>query len=141
MNFASGKWKGFYEFGAGYPLPYFAGRVQFELILAEADTRITGICTELASEISNDSEARIEGFVEENFISFRKIYAHSDAINEDGTISRELDKENIIYYYGDYDPKADCMFGTWEISNEENGINNEGQFSTASGLWKCERVK
>lgn len=140
MNFAIGTWRGFYEFGAGYPLPYFAGRVEFEIELKEIGGQLSGTCRDFESEISDPLDSEIEGYAENNLISLRKTYEHSSLIEEDGSRTQKLNEKTVLFYTGQYDSKRDCLFGFWEISAEENAFVDDERFANLGGIWKCERI-
>ena len=97
MRSVVGKWKGFYEFGAGYPLPYFAGRVEFEWLLTGTNDKLLGSCTDTESEISMHMKSIIEGYAEEHYISLRKTYEHSVMIEENGELKVDLNKEMVLF--------------------------------------------
>ena len=141
MRSLVGFWKGFYEYGVGYQLPYFAGRVEFELVLTGTNNKLFGNCTEIESEISDNMKSEIEGFFEEGIISFRKIYAHTHIIDNSGERSVELNKEAVVFYTGQYDSENDCLYGFWEYSAEANGIIDDERFSNTGGIWKCIRIE
>lgn len=142
MNMRSiiGTWKGFYEYGSGYPIPYFAERVEIEMQLNGDNDKFTGNCIEFESEISDNMQSEIFGFVDDEYISFRKIYQDTFTIENNGEITKQLNKESVVFYSGNYDIKTDCIFGFWEYSAEENGLEDDEMFANFGGIWKCNRV-
>ena len=49
----SGAWKGYYEYGEGYYLPYFGERVKIEVVLSQSTNKIKGTSNELESILSS----------------------------------------------------------------------------------------
>ena len=131
----NGKWKGYYEYGLGYILPYFGNRVELEMIVnVDSSGNITGSTTEVPSEFSVNVEASIKGFIDQDLISFIKTYPVLPSIADDGTI--QLTEGTLeIQHTGFIDRENQAIYGDWLI--EEKFINEEGynDIEYLTGIW------
>lgn len=136
----NGKWKGYYEYGAGYRLPYFSKRVETEIeFTVDNENKLIGVTSESSSEISVPLEGKINGFIDIDLISFIKSYSSYPQINSEGKteiIEGKLD----IQYTGLIDNENQAIYGDWLI--EEKFINQDGfedvEFFT--GIWLLKRL-
>ncbi len=136
----NGKWKGYYEYGIGYILPYFGSRVEIAVIFTvDSSDNITGSITETPSELSVDAVAKIKGFIDQGLISFIKTYPVLPEIADDGSI---VLKEGTldIQHTGYLDIYNEAIYGDWLI--EDPFINKEGntEIEYLIGIWFLERV-
>ena len=68
-----GKWKGYYEYGEGYFLPYFGEKVEFEVdFYSDNGVNIEGKIHEIPSEFSVKEDSILKGFIEEEVLFFYK---------------------------------------------------------------------
>lgn len=130
-----GTWKGYYEYGEGYLLPYFGQRVSFEITIDGDDHSFTGTTREEPSEYSVPSQASVKGFIDNNLVSFIKTYPINPIIDEHNqTIQIEAGQLNIEHL-GIIDHAQQCMYGSWQI--EDKFVNEEGQqdINYVGGIW------
>ena len=132
-----GDWIGFYEYGAGYLLPYFGQRVNFRLSLTDTEDGFEGTSIEDDSKFAIKEISKISGFVEEGMISFANTYANYYGIDEESMeLKIEIEgKEYQVNYSGHYDEKFDCFYGSWEIQYHDL----EYEVQVSSGIWKMEK--
>lgn len=138
MN-VNGQWNGFYEYGVGYDLPFFGSRVEMEIKFIESDGKISGIVNEIPSQFSVNASASIEGFVENEIISFIKKYPIIPEINPDKKTVSQSEGSLEIIHTGFIDEENQAIYGDWIIEEEfidENGYN---QIETLSGIWLLKR--
>lgn len=134
----NGKWKGYYEYGIGYDLPFFGSRVEMEVDFSESDSKISGTVNEVPSQFSVDASAKIEGFIEDEIISFIKTYPIIPLINADGkTVNHEGNLE--IIHTGFVDIKNNAIYGEWMIEEEFANENEHKEIDTLSGIWLLKR--
>jgi hypothetical protein len=131
-KFFSGIWKGEYVYGATYPDEMKDAAVDFELNITVTDGVIKGTVIE---DIPLRHPATVDGFIEGNFISFVKRYAHAWAHDEIGDVIEYPDKpSHEIHYTGTY---ADDFFtGEWEIVVSQQ-VRYDGAILTSflAGAW------
>lgn len=135
-----GKWKGYYEYGVGYDLPFFGSRVEIEVtFIVDNEERITGTISETPSEFSVNENNTIKGFIHENLISFIKSYSIYPQINpKDNTV--EISEGSLeIQHTGFIDEKNEAIYGEWLI--EEQFVNEEGSNDVDffTGIWLLKR--
>lgn len=133
-----GNWKGYYEYGVGYSLPYFGKRVKIEVVFDGTTESFKGYINEEESEYSVPLKASIKGFSEEAFISFVKKYPGSPRI-EEGSGRLMIDEGELeIEHEGVIDFENDSIYGAWFIT--EIITDEEGSFEMINqGIWFLER--
>jgi len=136
-----GKWKGYYEYGVGYQLPFFGSRVEIEVdFKVDNDENITGTISETPSDFSVNAEATIKGFIDQSLISFIKSYPFYPMIDPENNKIEFEDGALDIQHTGFIDKENKAIYGEWLI--EEKFINEEGQndISYETGTWLVRRI-
>ena len=129
-------WKGFYEYGEGYPLPQFGKRVSISVNLQGNNDSFIGKVIESNSEYSVPLEGTIKGFSENDFISFVKKYPKYPRLKDFGGSEIVMESGQLeIEHHGFIDSEFDSLYGSWSIS--EDGTDE----TTVYGIWLLERVK
>jgi hypothetical protein len=131
-----GQWEGYYEYGAGYTLPYFGQRVKMTVSFEGTNDRFKGSIEEEETEFSVPHPATIQGFCEEDYISFVKTYPVHPFIEEDGE-SVKIDKnDNLeVDYQGYIDEENKALYGSWTIGQLFTDENGQLQESICEGIW------
>jgi len=136
----NGKWKGYYQYGVGYLIPYFGNIVEMEVsFVVDSEGNISGSVTETPSELSVDAEASLKGFINEGLISFIKTYPVFPEIADDGSIM--LSKGTLdIQHTGYIDDYNEAIYGDWLI--EDKFTNEEGyeDVEYLTGIWLLKRM-
>lgn len=135
-----GIWEGYYEYGAGYPLPHFGERVKISVTFKGDNEDFIGVVSEEESEFSVPYKATLQGFCEEHIISFVKTYPVFPRIEEDGSTKmiyeeRELD----ITHQGFIDSVFCSIYGSWQVEDiyvDEKGKKHD---FVCDGIWLLKR--
>lgn len=107
----SGNWQGTYYFQSNEPNNEKG--VDFKMTLTEKDGEIIGRCMDLG-EKGIPEPAKIEGFVENNMISFIKQHPTNWYVNEEGDLKNDTSRPHPeIQYQGEL--LDDEFKGTWEL--------------------------
>lgn len=133
MNLIEGKWAGFYEYGLGYELPYFGQRVKLSMELTFENGHIHGTSKEEKSAYYVNAVAKIDGYVDEDFISFVKTYPIFPFIGENGEVQTKKG-ELVICHTGVIDKEKNTMYGSWFIQDKNVLQGDEGE-----GIWLLEK--
>jgi hypothetical protein len=82
----------------------------------------------------------VNGFIEDDLISFIKQYPAYYSVNENDEVLIDRDQKHpTIHYYGTYDENASTLSGTWEIETEHPEF--PFQYSLISlGSWEIKSV-
>ena len=114
----SGKWQGLYTLGKEYEKNEGQStNFILELIEGDEDT-FTGICIEDVSEFF-DEPITVEGFIEDNFISFTKKYPCLYLKDENNNFKIDPRYEHgDIYYSGEYDLEENKFQGEFELISD-----------------------
>ncbi|MEQ6124741.1 hypothetical protein AAON49_11100 [Pseudotenacibaculum sp. MALMAid0570] len=134
-----GKWKGYYEYGDGYALPYFGSKVEIEVIISlDKEGRLNGSVNEIQSPFSVPMKAEITGFIDQDLISFIKKYDAYPFINENNECEINSDRKLEIPHNGYIDIKNNAIYGTWSI---EDPYEQDGHqyIDFLSGIWLLKR--
>ncbi|MDC8004161.1 hypothetical protein POV27_08875 [Aureisphaera galaxeae] len=135
-----GKWKGFYEYGEGYDLPYFAKRVGLEITFEGHNDRFIGSTREEPSEYSVPLKGTVEGFVEDGLISFIKRYPKKPVILERHKIGIEFEEgQSEIEHTGVVDEEHQAIHGSWTIYDVVEDEQGTYEYA-AHGIWLLKRV-
>jgi len=131
-----GQWEGYYEYGAGYSLPYFGQRVKMTVSFEGTNDNFKGTIEEEETEFSVSHLATIQGFCEEDYISFVKTYPVHPFIEEDGE-SVKIDKNDTLEvdYQGYIDEENKALYGSWSIAQLFTDENGQLQESISEGIW------
>ena len=134
------KLSGHYIYGEPYPNKLQETPVPFEIEWTLTDGMINGICIDGGDKKNFDTPSTINGFIENNMISFIKTYPKYWNIDEHGE-TRIFDEIPApeIHYYGIF---IDNHFeGTWKMTVAfvlENGEIGEYDYTGTWILYKVE---
>lgn len=129
----TGQWQGYYIYGPEYGEKLSGSKVAFELSLTDTgDDNFQGTCLDLGSHISQNNQAIIKGFIEEDFISFTKEYCQE--------IPRLHLKKPELNYYGHYDPVNETFSGNWEFIGKEHTHPDGDYLEIGTGTWEMKRI-
>jgi hypothetical protein len=135
-----GNWKGYYEYGAGYSLPQFGERVEISASFQGNNDKFIGTIKEKPSEHSVPMDATVQGFTENDLISFIKRYPKVPRLKEFGSSEIELESGQLeIEHVGTIDSDYNCIYGTWSITeniSDELGVYED----TVYGTWLLKKV-
>lgn len=136
-----GQWQGFFKYGREYGEFIEGKEAEFRLFIEKYDNgQFSGRAIDWEGIGAEGETAKIEGFIDRNFISFRKEYPHLLILDPWGNSSTDPDSPgHTVVYEGNYNPQAKCFSGTWEISFE---IGQVGEFVIEElnhGTWRMIR--
>ncbi len=126
----TGNWAGTYIYGEGYPDDLVGKSTAFRMSLTETEGIIQGIATDMEKNVS---EAAISGFIENNFLSFVKVYGRET--DEHGDPLRPIPE---IHYTGNFIGNA--FEGTWAITWNDIDENGFGVEYTTHGTWQMSKA-
>jgi hypothetical protein len=82
----------------------------------------------------------IHGFIETNFISFRKEYKTYFTIDENGNESKYDDPLHPrLSYNGQFDFSTESFYGKWELWGNERPVGDDTLVDIATGTWEISR--
>ena len=130
----TGKWNGQYTLGDTYSEDMKGISRPFSIDMTYLDGIISGTCVDEGIENIFTEPATINGFIEDNFISFIKKYPCHWETDDKGNIRKDLELPSLeIHYSGQFDQN---MFrGNWEMEmlfKDDNGYDFEYVFT---GTW------
>ena len=132
----AGKYKGYYEYGAGYELPYFGERVKIEVSIIGNKESFTGSVSEENNELSVPFDATIKGECEGDFIHFIKTYLVKPVISETDVNVMTIEEVQLdIIHNGVIDSKHNALYGEWTIVDKFIDDEGIGQEYYSSGIW------
>lgn len=134
MENLTGIWKGEYSFNHGSETEPQIELIPFTLTLSEADGVLKGTCTEKVGK------ANIQGFIEEDFISFIKNYKEQDIDEEDQKFEEKNNPD--ITFSGNYNPGTKSFEGVWELilDEEKIGITEDYVLELQTGNWSMKKA-
>lgn len=137
----NGQWYGFYQYGAEYGPRVEGSRMIFSIIIEQQDDRnFTGKCVELEGVGLNSEVARLQGYVDDTFISFVKHYRKHQAIDASG---KDVDMGEMsstrLMYSGTIDRETDTITGKWEIWLEGKDGEEHNPDEVTTGVWEISR--
>jgi len=135
----TGTWEGYYEYGAGYILPFFAQRVKIIVRIQEHDGSFTGTSDEEESQFSVPYQSIIKGFRDQDLISFVSTYPIKPILSEDETKTEIKEGQHEVEHTGYFDEQNGAMYGTWIIIDNRLNEFEEGKF--CEGIWLLKQVK
>jgi|GEM_PF-765257 len=137
----SGQWFGCYTYGPEYGEFLDGQSVSFSLLISEVfNNKFKGQSIELEGIGASEELARVEGFIENRFVSFVKEYKNNGLIDEDGNLLPAEDKSaNRVLYNGNYYPPEKKFVGTWEIWANEEPFGDGAFVTLSTGTWEISR--
>ncbi len=133
-----GQWQGFFRYGPQYG-EYLEGKeAEFRLFIEKYDEgEFIGRVIDWEGIGAEGEVAKIEGFITDNFISFRKEYTQLLIIDEWGNTQTYGDiPGHTVVYEGNYDNVSKCFYGTWQISFEVDQIGEFIVEEVNNGTWR-----
>jgi hypothetical protein len=115
-------------------------KLKFRMIIEENDGDITGECIDTEGTGVIPEPASINGFVEDNMISFVKQYPSFYIIDQKGEIKEIPEKEPPEFNYsGYYNPGNDTFEGDWHVVYEIKQLTFGFAEYAISGTWMMKR--
>lgn len=136
----SGRWEGQYTYGDDYPESQRGISFRFYLDCADKDGIISGTFTDDETSHAYDRPGTFQGFFENNFTSFVKLYPWYCESDENGNLVTIKDKPSQEIHYTGY-LNNDMFEGEWEIHLEYIYETGEIGSFVYTGTWTMERVK
>jgi len=133
-----GQWQGFFQYGPEYGEFIEGKEAEFRLFIEKYNHgQFSGRTIDWEGIGAEGETAKIEGFIDGNFISFRKVYPHLLILDPWGNSSTHSDAPgHTVVYEGNYDPQAKCFFGTWQISFEPEQAGEFLVEELNNGTWR-----
>lgn len=138
----AGQWAGHFVYGPEFGPEMHGEKVQFRIFVDEFfNGRFKALCVDVEGFESNMDKAVINGFLEEDFISFTKEYPVYFVIDETGKkIKDSSGTKPRLSYEGHYNFRTKIFSGQWELwANEE--LACEGSVvDIFTGTWQMSKV-
>ncbi len=137
----SGQWFGCFTYGPEYGDLLDGQSVSFSLLINQVfNNKFKGQTIELEGIGTSEEIARVEGFIENRFISFVKEYRNNGLIDEHGNLLPSDDKSgNRVLYNGNYIQTEKKFIGTWEVWANEEPFGDGMFVSLSTGTWEISR--
>src|SRR4030042_5234380 len=136
----SGIWLGELTYGEEYGQDLQNKKMNFKLILEEKDGDITGECHDTDGTGVIPEPASINGFVEEDMISFVKQYPAFYILNQTGEVIMIPDRDPPEFNYsGYYNAENDAFEGDWHVVFEIKQLTFGFAEYALSGTWNMKR--
>jgi hypothetical protein len=137
----NGQWFGFYQYGPAYGPKIEGEKVIFSIIIDQTEGRsFTGKCVEINGIGSSTEIARLQGYIDDTFISFVKHYKIHHAIDPTGkeTELPEVSSTRLMYS-GTFDAETDTITGKWEIWLNDEDRPEVATSDVTTGTWEISR--
>ena len=136
----TGRWKGKYIYGDGYPRAVIGKAAPFEIDITDNDGIITGVCLDEVVESIDGNESTIEGTFNENFLTFIKRYKVQLAMDDLGNHIPLVDQSNnSIQYVGHMRKrllsKKHYFEGEWQITSDFKDDSSKVYTYSVEGTW------
>lgn len=140
MNKLGGTWNGEYSINHGTEEEPEISYFNFKIKIKEEDGSFTGTFTD--QTIVSD-ESQIQGFIEDNFISFIRPVEQSSEFRE--FLNFELEDENKpleFNFSGNWNSEEESFVGVWdlEIDVEREGLQEDVLVESRTGGWYLSRL-
>jgi hypothetical protein len=137
----SGQWYGYFSYGPQYGSELEGEKVIFSLLIDEVfNNKFKGKCIELNGIGASEEISKIEGFIENNFISFRKEYSEYFSIDTEGNTMKSEDSEcHELSYEGTYNFVTKTFSGDWEIWFNEKAVGEYNYIQLGKGTWEISK--
>ncbi|MBN2610449.1 MAG: hypothetical protein JXB00_02735 [Bacteroidales bacterium] len=115
--------------------------MKFRLVLEENDGEFTGECVDTEGTGVIPEPASINGFIDDQVISFVKLYPHFYFVNDQVEIVKDEDKEPVeINYSGEYNAENEQFEGDWNAVYAVKQFTFGYAENLVSGTWVMKRV-
>ena len=109
-------WKGKHNFNEEHGEIFKDKSIDFEMHITVDDGSFSGTFIDPEFAELNETEIKVSGFFEDNFVSFVITYPFRKIYNGDGTPVLLMDKLNHeVNYYGEFQENSKIISGDWEI--------------------------
>ncbi len=136
-----GQWFGYYSYGEEYGLKVNGEKVTFSILFDNVfNNKFSGKCIELSGIGSVNEISSIEGFIENDLISFRKIYNGKYCIDEEEN-SFEIDdpSPHELSYEGQYNFLTKTFTGKWEVWLNDKTPGDLNYILIGNGGWEMSK--
>jgi hypothetical protein len=137
----NGQWFGFYKYGPEYGPKVEGEKIIFSIIIEQQDDRsFTGKCVEINGIGASSEIARLQGYIDDTFISFVKHYKKHPTLDSAGN-PVELDSVSStrLMYSGTIDLETDTITGKWEIWLDDVDAPEGDPSEVTTGTWEISR--
>ena len=136
----SGTWNGELTFGEENGPDLQNKKKNFRLVIEEDDGDIRGECTDTGGTGVIPEPASINGFLDEDMISFIKMYPAFYIIDPKGEIKLIAEKEPPEFNFsGYYNAETDAFEGDWHVVFEIRQLTFGFAEYALSGTWCMKR--
>jgi hypothetical protein len=136
----SGTWSGELTYGEEYGPDLQNKKLKFRLILKEDEGDITGECIDTGGTGIITEPASINGFIEDDMISFVKQYPTFYIIDPKGEIKEIPEREPPEFNYsGYYNAENGTFEGDWHVVYEIKQLTFGFAEYALSGTWMMKR--
>lgn len=137
----AGQWYGYFSYGPEYGPELEGEKVIFSFLIEEVfNNQFKGKCIELEGMGASTEVSKIEGFLENEFISFRKEYLTNYLIDEFGNeLKDEKSSLTRLSYTGHFDENTKTFAGSWEIWTNEVSFGEGAFVIIQTGNWEISK--
>jgi hypothetical protein len=134
----TGQWLGHFTYGPEYGDELHGEKVEFRLFIqTHSNGAFKGTAVDLEGIGANFQQALIQGFLDNDLISFTKAYPHYYAIDEWGNSSTHEDLTHpIIHYEGIHNRRLNTFAGKWELCMDIGPVGEFWVEEVMSGTWE-----
>ncbi len=137
----SGTWNGELIYGEEYGPKIHNNKLFFRLVLEENDGDITGECIDVSGTGVVNEPATINGFIEDDMISFVKQYPACYILNKEGSVETIPEKEPLeMNYSGFYNNENQSFEGDWHMIIEIKQLTFGYAEHAVSGTWSMKKA-
>ena len=136
-----GQWYGIFNYGPEYGPGLEGENVIFSFLIHELPNgQFKGKCIEFGGIGASDEISIIQGFIEDDFISFTKEYQTYTSFDENyNEVPYTGPLPPRISYRGNYDPTNNTYKGTWELWSNEESYGYGTFVDVTTGIWEMGR--
>ncbi|MFL5740219.1 MAG: hypothetical protein ACJ75B_08375 [Flavisolibacter sp.] len=135
----AGRWNGYYEHDNSYDVS--VRKVTFKMVLEDSgENTFKGKCIDMEAELKNGGISRIEGFLENSFISFTKEYELFKLDENGKQIKAPPTSKFVLTYIGHFDWLTQTFEGTWEILTDNEQDKGGNMIIVGAGKWKMSKA-
>lgn len=140
----TGRWKGKYTYGEGYPHRYIGRSEPFEFDITDQNGTISGTCIDQVVEAKEGNESYIIGTFSENQITFKKRYKFHFSTDESGShfIDKNMEQDGVDYtgkLRKTIFTRKTYFSGEWSITSQYKDAQNRMQTIVGKGTWKMKK--
>ena len=134
----SGQWVGHFAYGPKYGEQLEGEKVFFRLFLEDkGNGQFQGRCYETEGIGASEELSIINGFIDNNLISFTKEYPTDSVIDEGGnTFVNTSPSNQRLIYTGEFSSEKNMYIGMWEIWMNERSLGDGTLVDICTGSWQ-----